>query len=99
MCLYKVVALYIFFNFIKMFSVLFALTINNLNVIIKTVSTYLESIKLPGICCIAMFFIRPINCPVLRQEIDPLGVRKLEMLSGSARKQLLREILAQEGVL
>lgn len=33
---------------------------------------------------------------LLRDEIDPLGVRKLETLGGSARKNLLREILAQE---
>ncbi|HEX2907858.1 MAG TPA: CoA-transferase [Phototrophicaceae bacterium] len=36
---------------------------------------------------------------LLREEIDPLGVRKLEMLGGSARKDLLRAILAQEGAL
>jgi hypothetical protein len=36
---------------------------------------------------------------LLRQDIDPLGVRKLETLGGSARKQLLREILMQEGLL
>jgi acyl CoA:acetate/3-ketoacid CoA transferase beta subunit len=36
---------------------------------------------------------------LLRQEIDPLGVRKLEMLGGSARKDLLREILARENAL
>jgi hypothetical protein len=35
----------------------------------------------------------------MREEIDPLGVRKLEMLGGSARKDLLREILAKEGAL
>ncbi len=34
---------------------------------------------------------------LLREEIDPLGVRKLEMLGGSARKDLLREILEREG--
>lgn len=33
---------------------------------------------------------------LLREEIDPLGVRKLEMLGGSARKELLREILSKE---
>jgi glutaconate CoA-transferase, subunit B len=33
---------------------------------------------------------------LLREEIDPLGVRKLETLGGSARKQLLREILEKE---
>ena len=33
---------------------------------------------------------------LLRNEIDPLGIRRLELLSGSPRKQLLREILAQE---
>jgi glutaconate CoA-transferase, subunit B len=36
---------------------------------------------------------------LLREEIDPLNVRKLEMLGGSARKDLLREILAKEGAL
>jgi hypothetical protein len=36
---------------------------------------------------------------LLREEIDPLGVRKLEMLGGSARKDLLREILSKEGAL
>lgn len=34
---------------------------------------------------------------LLRDVIDPLGVRKLEMLGGSARKDLLREILQREG--
>lgn len=33
---------------------------------------------------------------LLREAIDPLGVRKLELLSGAARKALLRAILAQE---
>ena len=33
---------------------------------------------------------------LLRQEIDPLGVRKLELLSGAPRRQLLVEILARE---
>ena len=36
---------------------------------------------------------------LLREEIDPLGVRRLETLGGSARKDLLREILAAEGAL
>jgi acyl CoA:acetate/3-ketoacid CoA transferase beta subunit len=36
---------------------------------------------------------------LLREVIDPLGVRKLETLGGSARKDLLREILAAEGAL
>ncbi|MDX1991540.1 MAG: CoA-transferase [bacterium] len=36
---------------------------------------------------------------LLREVIDPLGVRTLEMLSGSARKQKLREILEAEGAL
>jgi len=36
---------------------------------------------------------------LLRDVIDPLGVRKLEMLGGSARKELLREILAKENAL
>lgn len=33
---------------------------------------------------------------LLREEIDPLGVRRLEMLSGTARKDALREILEKE---
>ena len=33
---------------------------------------------------------------LLRNEIDPLGVRRLELLSGRARQVLLREILAKE---
>jgi len=32
----------------------------------------------------------------LRNEIDPYGIRRLELLSGAERKQLLREILTQE---
>lgn len=36
---------------------------------------------------------------LLREEIDPLGVRKLELLGGSARKDLLREILEKEGAI
>jgi glutaconate CoA-transferase subunit B len=36
---------------------------------------------------------------LLREEIDPLSVRKLEMLGGSARKELLRAILTKEGAL
>ena len=34
---------------------------------------------------------------LLRQEIDPLNVRKLELLSGAPRRQLLQEILEREG--
>lgn len=33
---------------------------------------------------------------LLREEIDPLGVRKLELLGGVARRNLLREILITE---
>ncbi|KXK50427.1 MAG: hypothetical protein IT298_09345 [Chloroflexi bacterium] len=33
---------------------------------------------------------------LLREVVDPLGVRKLELLSGAARKAHLRDILAQE---
>lgn len=33
---------------------------------------------------------------LLREEIDPLGIRRLETLSGAARRVLLREILARE---
>lgn len=36
---------------------------------------------------------------LLREEIDPLGVRRLETLAGTARRDHLRAILAQEGVL
>jgi hypothetical protein len=36
---------------------------------------------------------------LLREVIDPLGVRKLETLGGSARKDLLRAILQAEGTL
>lgn len=35
---------------------------------------------------------------LLRDDIDPLGTRKLETLGGAARKALLREILQKEGV-
>jgi acyl CoA:acetate/3-ketoacid CoA transferase beta subunit len=33
---------------------------------------------------------------ILREEIDPLGIRRLEALSGAARRLLLREILKME---
>jgi glutaconate CoA-transferase subunit B len=33
---------------------------------------------------------------LLREEIDPLGVRRLELLGGAARRDLLRAILEQE---
>jgi glutaconate CoA-transferase, subunit B len=33
---------------------------------------------------------------VLREEIDPLGIRRLEALSGAERRQLLHEILEKE---
>ncbi len=36
---------------------------------------------------------------LLREEIDPLGIRRLEMLGGTARKELIRSILEQEGAL
>lgn len=36
---------------------------------------------------------------LLREEIDPLGVRRLETLSGAARKDHLRAILEAEGTL
>ena len=45
----------------------------------------------------------PVNQPpsleelrLLREEIDPLGVRKVETLSGAQRKELIREILKKE---
>ena len=36
---------------------------------------------------------------LLREEIDPLGVRRLELLGGTARKDAVREILEKEGAL
>jgi glutaconate CoA-transferase subunit B len=33
---------------------------------------------------------------LLREEIDPLGIRRLESLSGAARRQLLHAILKEE---
>jgi acyl CoA:acetate/3-ketoacid CoA transferase beta subunit len=36
---------------------------------------------------------------LLREEIDPLGIRRLEQLSGSSRRKLLREILIKEKAL
>jgi glutaconate CoA-transferase subunit B len=36
---------------------------------------------------------------LLRQQIDPLGVRRLETLGGAARRELLRAILAAENAL
>lgn len=33
---------------------------------------------------------------ILRNEIDPLGIRRLELLSGPARKELLHKILMKE---
>jgi acyl CoA:acetate/3-ketoacid CoA transferase beta subunit len=36
---------------------------------------------------------------LLREEIDPLGVRRLETLAGTARRDLLRDILIREGVM
>ncbi len=41
----------------------------------------------------------PKEVQLLREVIDPLGVRKLEMLGGSARKDLLRDILMKEDAL
>ena len=38
----------------------------------------------------------PKELTLLRNEIDPLGVRRLELLSGRGRQALLREILVQE---
>jgi len=33
---------------------------------------------------------------LLREEIDPLGIRRLELLSGASRREKLREVMAQE---
>jgi glutaconate CoA-transferase, subunit B len=38
----------------------------------------------------------PAELRLLRAEIDPLGIRKLEALSGAGRRQLLHEIIAIE---
>lgn len=38
----------------------------------------------------------PIELRLLRQEIDPLGIRRFESLSGAARHNLLHEILERE---
>ena len=35
---------------------------------------------------------------LLRNEIDPLSIRRLEFLSGTKRRSLLREIIAQENI-
>ncbi len=40
----------------------------------------------------------PEQIRLLREEIDPLGVRRLELLGGAARRDLLREILQAENV-
>ena len=36
---------------------------------------------------------------LLREVIDPLGVRRMELLGGAQRKQLIRDILRQENIL
>lgn len=41
----------------------------------------------------------PEEVRLLREEIDPLGARRLELLAGSARREALREILTAEGAL
>jgi len=33
---------------------------------------------------------------LLREEIDPLGIRRLELLSGAERRMLLHQIITQE---
>lgn len=38
----------------------------------------------------------PDELRLLREEIDPLGIRKLEGLSGAPRRELLREIITRE---
>jgi glutaconate CoA-transferase, subunit B len=40
----------------------------------------------------------PEEIRLLNKEIDPHGIRRLESLSGLARRQLLREILVQENI-
>lgn len=41
----------------------------------------------------------PEEITLLREVIDPLGIRKLELLAGNARKDLLRDILMREQTL
>lgn len=43
---------------------------------------------------------RPTNkeLDLIRTEIDPLGIRKLELLSGSSRRELLHNIIANEEI-
>jgi acyl CoA:acetate/3-ketoacid CoA transferase beta subunit len=41
----------------------------------------------------------PEELRLLREDIDPLGIRRLEGLSGSSRRKLLKEILNQERAL
>jgi len=41
----------------------------------------------------------PQEIRLLREEIDPLGIRRLELLGGATRRQLLHEILAAESKL
>lgn len=36
---------------------------------------------------------------LLREEIDPLGIRRLELLSGNARRELLHQIIAVEAAM
>jgi hypothetical protein len=36
---------------------------------------------------------------LLRQEIDPLGIRELERMSGSQRRRRMREIVQEEKTL
>jgi len=36
---------------------------------------------------------------LLREEIDPLGIRRLELLGGSPRRELLRQIILAEAAL
>lgn len=38
----------------------------------------------------------PEEIRLLREELDPLGIRRLEALGGAARRQLLHEIIARE---
>ena len=38
----------------------------------------------------------PEEIRLLREEIDPLGIRRLEALSGAARRQLLHDIINSE---
>jgi hypothetical protein len=50
------------------------------------IATDIEETQLPD----------PAELRLLREEIDPQGIRRLESLSGAARRRLLHQIIAAE---